>query len=141
MNKIPIFNDEYLTDEEEDSQDNGECRNFYNFISTQARTNTELANYLYIDLGWSDKSETCLLEASWIQEMYELLGPEAKKTMKNNYLSEIRKITRNPSFNLVGGFRRKSKKYLKKSKKYLKKSKKYLKKSKKYSKKRVKKTY
>jgi hypothetical protein len=121
MNKIPIFNDEYLTDEEEDSQHSDECRNFYNFISTQARTNPELANYLY-DLGWSDKSETCLLEASWIQEMYELLGPEAKKTMKNNYLSEIRKITRNPSFNLVGGFRRKTRKYLKKSKKRVKKS-------------------
>ena len=85
MNTVSIFNDEYLTEIEDDSEVDSEYTNFYNFISTQARTNTELANYLF-DLGWLEKLDTYVLEGSWIQEMYQLLGPEAKKTMKKNYL-------------------------------------------------------
>ena len=100
MNTVSIFNDEYLTEIEDDSEVDSEYTNFYNFISTQARTNTELANYLF-DLGWLEKLDTYVLEGSWIQEMYQLLGPEAKKTMKKNYLRELRKITQNPNFNLV----------------------------------------
>ena len=98
MNSSPILYDEYLTDVEDDSP-YSEYINFYNFISTQARTNTELANYLF-ELGWHEKSDTYILEAVWIQEMYQLLGPEAKKTMRNNYLRGLRKITKNPSFHL-----------------------------------------
>ena len=99
MNNVPMFNDEYLTDVEDDTQDS-EYTNFYNFISTQARINTELANYLF-DLGWLEKLDTYVLEGSWIQEMYQLLGPQAKKTMKNNYLRGLRKIIQNPNFHLV----------------------------------------
>ena len=99
MNTVPMFNDEYLTDVEEDSQDS-KYTNFYNFISTQSYSNPKLANYLF-ELGWYEKVDTKFLYPIEIQEMYQLLSPEAKKTMKNNYLREFRKITKNSSFNLV----------------------------------------
>ena len=99
MNSVPIFNDEYLTDVEDDSEDDSEYTNFYNFITTQARSNIELANYLF-EIGWIEKADTYLLDTMDIQQIYLLLGPQAKKTMKNNYLRELRKIVQNPSFNL-----------------------------------------
>ena len=99
MNTIPIFNDEYLTDVEDDSENDCEYTNFYNFISTQARTNTDLANYLF-EIGWIEKADTYLLDTMDIQQIYQLLSPESKKTMKNNYLRELRKIIQNPNFNL-----------------------------------------
>lgn len=99
MNSVPMFNDEYLTDVEDDSEDDSEYTNFYNFISTQARTNTELANYLFV-IGWIEKVDTYLLDTMDIQQIYQLLDPESKKTMKNNYLRELRKIIQNPNFNL-----------------------------------------
>jgi hypothetical protein len=99
MNTIPIFNDEHLTDVEDDSENDCEYTNFYNFISTQARTNADLANYLF-EIGWIEKADTYLLDTMDIQQIYQLLSPESKKTMKNNYLRELRKIIQNPNFNL-----------------------------------------
>ena len=70
MNSVPMFNDEYLTDVEDDSEDDSEYTNFYNFISTQARTNTELANYLFV-IGWIEKVDTYLLDTMDIQQIYQ----------------------------------------------------------------------
>ena len=78
MNSSPILYDEYLTDVEHDSP-YSEYINFYIFINTQARTNTELANYLF-ELGWHEKSDTYIFRSSLdTRNIYQLLSLEAKK--------------------------------------------------------------
>jgi hypothetical protein len=102
MENYKIFNEESLTEEEEDSIDI-KYHNLYKFISTESNKNPRLKNYIF-ELGWSEKSYTDLLDVDMIENMYNLLDEESKQKMKN-YLREIRKITGNPNFNFVGGKR------------------------------------
>ena len=91
MNTNPIHTDEYLTEEEDNSEDE-EYFNFYKFISSEARKNMELRIYLF-DIGWVEKDETVYLDVNIIQDIYDLLDEKRKKTMNDNYLRDIRKIT------------------------------------------------
>ena len=106
MDNEPIANDEYLTEEEEDSQDNTYI-NFYKFISTQTRTNVDLKNYLF-DIGFFEKTDTTFLDEGMIRNIYILLDKKGKDIMKNNYIHTIRKITGEQNINWMGGKRRKS---------------------------------
>lgn len=125
MDNYEIFNEESLTEEEQDSADI-KYHNLYKFISTESNKNTVLKNYIF-ELGWSEKSDTYLLDIDMINNMYNLLDKDGKNKMKN-YLREIRKITGNPNFNFVGGkrkYRKRTKKRISKLKKKRKKSRKY----------------
>ena len=92
MNTNPIHTDEYLTEEEDNSEDESYF-NFYKFISSEARKNIELRIYLF-DIGWVEKDETVYLDVNIIQDIYDLLDEKRKKTMNDNYLRDIRKITK-----------------------------------------------
>jgi len=94
-----IFNEELLTDIEEDSKDK-ENKNFYNFISTKSQTNQNLKQYID-DIGLYELEDFIYLDMIMIQNIYLLLDNNDKSQMKN-YLPEIRKIINNQNFNFIG---------------------------------------
>lgn len=99
MKNTSIYNEQYLTENEETSDDE-KYINFYSFISTKITTNLELMNYLW-NLGWFEKNDIIFLEENWIQHIYELLDEKGKITMEKNYLRNIRKIINNANFNFI----------------------------------------
>lgn len=99
MERTEIYNEHYLTEEEDDSEDE-KYINFYNFISTEVRTNTVLMNYLF-EIGWFEKEEIIFLDSNFIQYIYDLLDNKKKIIMNRNYLRDIRKIINNSNFNFI----------------------------------------
>ena len=99
MERKSIYQEEYLTEEEENSDDE-KYINLYNFISTKVKINIALMNYLW-EIGWYEKEEIILLEVDIIEQIYYLLDEKDKITMKKNYLRDIRKIINNSSFNFI----------------------------------------
>jgi hypothetical protein len=99
MELTEIYNDDYLTEEEENSDDD-KYINLYKFISTELRKNSALKNYLF-QLGWFEKEDIILLESDWILYIYNLLDEKKKIIMKKNYLRDIKKITNNSNFNFI----------------------------------------
>jgi hypothetical protein len=111
-----IYRYDCLTEEEDDS-DNERTENFYKFISGKIKLKKyEALNDYLFHIGWDDKIGTHFLTEEHMQRIYDLLDKSGKKTMKRNYLKNIRKITQNPDFNFVGGAR-KSKRKPKKTRK------------------------
>jgi hypothetical protein len=116
MDKQDIMTNTELTEGEEDSEDDSEddsddkaYKNFYNFVSTQAQDNADLKDYLFDIVGWYNMIDTHYLDEVSIRNIYSLLDEEGQKTMINNYLPIIRKITGVQNINLIeGGKRRKS---------------------------------
>jgi hypothetical protein len=96
MERQSIYKEEYLTEEEENSEDE-KYINLYIFISTKIKTNIALMNYLF-EIGWYEKEDIILLNTDLIQHMYNLLDKKDQITMKKNYLRDIRKITNNYNF-------------------------------------------
>ena len=99
MDTNPINTDEYLTEDEDNSEDE-EYFNFYKCISTESRKNMELRIYLF-DIGWFEKNETIYLDTELIQNIYNLLNEKTKKIINDNYLRDIRKITKNLHFDFT----------------------------------------
>jgi hypothetical protein len=99
MENTEIYNEDYLT-EEEDNSDDDKYINLYKFISTELRKNSALKNYLF-QLGWFEREDIILLESHWILYMYNLLDEKKKIIMKKNYLRDIKKITNNSNFNFI----------------------------------------
>jgi hypothetical protein len=96
MDTNPIHTDEYLTEDEDNSEDE-EYFNFYKFISSESRKNIALRIYLF-DIGWFEKNDTIYLDMVLIQDIYDLLDEKTKKIINDNYLRDIRKITNNIHF-------------------------------------------
>lgn len=109
-----IYNDQYLTEDEDDS-DNEKVDNFYKFISTQAQHNDAFNEYLD-DIGLDAKNDMPDLSEQHMQKIYQLLDVNGKKTMKTQFMTNIRNIVGNQDFKLVGGAR-KSKRKLRKTRK------------------------
>jgi hypothetical protein len=99
MENTEIYNEYYLTEEEDDSDDD-KYINLYKFISTELRKNLVLKNYLF-DIGWFEKEDIILLESEWIIDIYNLLDEKKKIIMQKNYLRDIKKITNNYNFNFI----------------------------------------
>jgi hypothetical protein len=105
----------YLTEDEDDDDDENydKLKNFSTFIKTQTQRNEDLYHYLYDILGWADETDTKYLDGEHINDIYVLLTPKAKNTMKKNYMPVFRDIAGN-DFILTeerrGGRKRKSKK-------------------------------
>lgn len=99
MENTEICNEHYLTEEEDDSDDD-KYINLYKFISTEVRRNLALKNYLF-DIGWFEKEDIILLESDWILYIYNLLDKKKKIIMQKNYLRDLKKITNNYNFNFI----------------------------------------
>ena len=99
MENTEIYNEYYLTEEEDDSDDD-KYINLYKFISTELRKNLVLKNYLF-DIGWFEKEDIIFLETDMIIRIYNLLDETKKIIMKKNYLRDIKKITNNSNFNFI----------------------------------------
>jgi hypothetical protein len=109
-----IYNDQYLTEDEDDS-DNEKVDNFYKFISTQAQHNDALNDYLD-EIGVDAKSDMSDLSENNMQQIYNRLNEKDKNTMNTQFMKNIRKIVNRPNFTLAGGAR-KSKRKLRKTRK------------------------
>ena len=108
-----IYNDQYLTEDE--NSDDERSDNFYKFISGQVKNNDAL-NEFFDDIGVDAKSDMPDLSEQHMQKIYQLLDVNGKKTMKTQYIKNIRTLLNRPNFKLVGGAR-KSKRKLKKTRK------------------------
>jgi hypothetical protein len=89
-NTNDIYNDEYLTEEEDNSEEK-DYGNFYKFLITQLKNNLQLKNYLYNVLGLIEKEDLVYLDANDIQDIYNLLNENGKLIMKKNYLEYLNK--------------------------------------------------
>jgi hypothetical protein len=92
----------YLT-ESEDESDDETSMNFYKFICTQSQRNNVLRTYLW-DVGFFDPEDFIIVFPSLPevpQEIYDLLDKSGKRTMKYQYLSDVRKLTKIPTFTFI----------------------------------------
>ena len=105
---------DYLTEDEDDDENENydKLKNFSKFIQTQSQRNTGLSDYLNM-LGWAEESDTQYLDGAHFIDIYILLTPKAKNTMKKNYMPALKHIAGN-DFELAeerrGGRKRKSRK-------------------------------
>ena len=108
------YYDDYLTEDEDDDENENydKLKNFSTFIKTQLKRNTGLRDYLNM-LGWDDAKDTQYFDGAHLIDIYILLTPKAKNTMKNNYMPALKHISGN-DFELAeerrGGRKRKSRK-------------------------------
>jgi hypothetical protein len=94
----PIKSEECLTETEDDG-DEDEYINFYKFLSTHIQQNNRLMVYFW-DLGVYDPRDLEFLEEypDVIGEIYKLLDTNGKRTMRHQYLREIRILTKIATF-------------------------------------------
>ena len=85
MERQSIYKDEYLTEEEENSEDE-KYINLYSFISTKIKTNIALMNYLW-EIGWYEKED---MEYSGDEPLSDDVWSEANRLMDKWELTDLR---------------------------------------------------